>query len=621
MQLRDYQSKMLSDILEDVDSGVKRIVMAMCPNAGKTYTSIRLIEELLSSKRSKKVLVLAHGTSILRTQYYSSLVEYSPSFSFKQLDPDNKDTDAQVLVGLPQGLERVDLSGIDTVIFDEAHERYLATQTQRFMKTITPKFTILLTGTPSKFVYENHVTPDSYSIHFVAMSDIPAEYMANTEVYVCSSNYNIKEEHFNENEEVVTSYKFNKKDTEKTIDSFLTRLHKLLKTRNVSNIDNLIQLSFSTLKKTMIACKTQQQARFVHLYLVKNKVNAVISTSDTDDDSKKIEDFTKNEQINVLIVVNRGILGFNLPELVNVVDMTGSRNLNVMYQLFSRVTRVHEGSVKRYFKIAPKEEVEYTNYVTSAMLSLIHRDNIKVFNGRNFKSEIPILVKKVERGQTKRNASKGKAKAVPKLYEFEGVNVIDVFTRLYSNLDKELQVYSKTTLGEVKFLLGISSQQIRNYWTIENCKLDAKNYSSRSEWCEKSGAAYASATRNGWLEDCCVHMKNREKVHKGYWTLEKCKLVALKYTKRVEFYEQEPSAYFSCRKNNWLEEVCSHMYSPRSFPKKKKITCIETGKVFKSITEASKVLRLNRCLISRTLNSHINNTQGYTFKYVEENNE
>ena len=46
---------------------------------------------------------------------------------------------------------------------------------------------------------------------------------------------------------------------------------------------------------------------------------------------------------------------------------------------------------------------------------------------------------------------------------------------------------------------------------------------------------------------------------RNYWTYEKCKEVALKYNTRTEFNINDKSCYLKSYKNNWLDEICSHM--------------------------------------------------------------
>lgn len=615
-QLRDYQSNILNDIKADIDAGVERIVMAMCPNSGKTFTSIKLMEDLLSSGTSKKILVLAHGTTVLRSQFYDSLETEKPSFTYKQITPQARSTKAQVLVALPQGLNNVDLSEVDTVLVDEAHERYLAADSQRLMKKINPKRTILLTGTPSKFIYENHKKPGRFKIHMVAMSDIDNKYMANTQVYVCSSKYSIKEEDYNQNEEVRSVYNFKKKDTEGTIDLFLEEMYKLLKMKYITAADNFVKMSFSKLHKTMVACKSQAQARQVYDYLIKNGVNALVSTEDTDLKSDNIKTFVENPEVKVLVVVNRGILGFNLPSLVNVVDMSGTRNLDRMYQLFSRVTRTDKDiKYKRYFKIAPVEEVEYMQYVTQGMLALIHRDNISRYNGKNFKTDIPILVKREKRKSDGKSKGKSKSKSAPKLMEFEGLDVTDVFTKVYSNLDKTLQVYSKSSLGEVRKALGKQTHG-NKYWTKERCRNEALKYKTKIEWSNKSSSSYSTAKRMGWIEEMTQHMNKSP----GDYTFEECLLESQKFNTRAQWQKTSRRTYDKARKEGWVEECAAHMRLSK-YRGNKSIKCKEIGKYYSSIKEASDDLDINREMISRVLIGKRKSTHGYTFEYVKESDD
>ena len=49
-----------------------------------------------------------------------------------------------------------------------------------------------------------------------------------------------------------------------------------------------------------------------------------------------------------------------------------------------------------------------------------------------------------------------------------------------------------------------------------------------------------------------------------YWTHEKCKNETLKYNKRNDFHLESASAYDSAHRNNWLNEICSHMKRPNN---------------------------------------------------------
>jgi len=99
----------------------------------------------------------------------------------------------------------------------------------------------------------------------------------------------------------------------------------------------------------------------------------------------------------------------------------------------------------------------------------------------------------------------------------------------------------------------------RNYWTKEKCKEEALKYNTKEEFREKSRYAYTKSFKQGWLKDFCVHMKKSERIPRGYWTKEKCKEESLKYDRRIDFENNCRSAYVSCVRNGWLDYVYSHM--------------------------------------------------------------
>ena len=94
-------------------------------------------------------------------------------------------------------------------------------------------------------------------------------------------------------------------------------------------------------------------------------------------------------------------------------------------------------------------------------------------------------------------------------------------------------------------------------WTKENCREAALKCKYRIEFSKKYKGAYSACYKNKWMDEVCSHMEQRIKHY--YWTKERCKEVALKCKYRSEFKEKHKSAYEKCRTNNWMDEVCNHM--------------------------------------------------------------
>lgn len=95
-------------------------------------------------------------------------------------------------------------------------------------------------------------------------------------------------------------------------------------------------------------------------------------------------------------------------------------------------------------------------------------------------------------------------------------------------------------------------------WNLEKCKEIALLFPSRVSFQKAYPSTYASALKNSWVDDICKHMK-RPVSSQLIWTKEKCKEESLKYNSRSEFEKGSISAYNSCKKNKWMDEICSHM--------------------------------------------------------------
>lgn len=96
------------------------------------------------------------------------------------------------------------------------------------------------------------------------------------------------------------------------------------------------------------------------------------------------------------------------------------------------------------------------------------------------------------------------------------------------------------------------------YWTLEKCEEDAKQYSSKQHWRTNSPSGYATAKAKEWFDDCCGHMKEFRRPN-GYWTLEKCREDAEHYSSKQHWRTNSPSGYVTAKSEGWLDECCGHM--------------------------------------------------------------
>lgn len=125
-------------------------------------------------------------------------------------------------------------------------------------------------------------------------------------------------------------------------------------------------------------------------------------------------------------------------------------------------------------------------------------------------------------------------------------------------------------------------QNPKNYWTKERCAGEAIKYSSRKKFATNSNSAYQSAKKNGWLDEICEHIPKKEIKPNGYWTIERCISEAQKYKNRKEFIKNSYSAYQISLRNGWIDIVCKNLpgWMPKGYWTKEK--CKEEAAKYKT---------------------------------------
>lgn len=157
-------------------------------------------------------------------------------------------------------------------------------------------------------------------------------------------------------------------------------------------------------------------------------------------------------------------------------------------------------------------------------------------------------------------------------------------------------------------------RESNGHWNKQRCIETARKYTTRNEFIHKESGAYSAAQRNGWMEECCKHMIQIKKPH-GYWNKQRCAGVAQTCKTRVEFKKKESSAFAAATKNSWLEECCKHMI--KSNGSKKQVKCIETKEIFESLVKAAKE---NNLLSHMSIFQAIKNKStaaGYHWEYAQ----
>jgi hypothetical protein len=93
-------------------------------------------------------------------------------------------------------------------------------------------------------------------------------------------------------------------------------------------------------------------------------------------------------------------------------------------------------------------------------------------------------------------------------------------------------------------------------WTKEQVHEEALKYTRRVDFQKKSPLAESYARRNNWLNEVCSHMV---RLRTNGRTVEDCKNIALKYSVMKDFQKKENGVYLYSKRRGWLHEITSHM--------------------------------------------------------------
>lgn len=343
-----YQKQTAKSVLENaLNSKYLASVLAACPSSGKTTISHIIINEYTKKFPNNKIVVLTEGQNNLKTQYFDELK--SPNvpvnFSFGPFG-----SDAQVQVGLPQSIQSLKINQIDLLVVDECHHFYLENTDQAIIKKYKVKHQVIMTGSPTKFNKHNQITTGKkYGMVYLA-----ADFLQSKGVFSGVDLNVLKGRHLGD------------------MVGFWTEA--IAKDANLS--------------KVMIACHTVLQANTVMRFTRQIGRNAIVSTSENDANSQNIKDF-KDGKYDTLIIVQRGVLGFNDKNLSTIIDLKVSNNVDTSYQLFARLLRNHVNGIRKtYFRVSDNKTYNRQVMMLHKIKALMDSKIFKGFVGDNLKLEL-----------------------------------------------------------------------------------------------------------------------------------------------------------------------------------------------------------------------------------------
>ena len=328
-------------------------ILAAAPGSGKSTIIIHALNDYFKRFPNARAVILTHNQNILKDQMIENFenpnVEINFTFGIFG-------SNSQVEIGIPSNASKI--SEVDLLVVDEAHQYYWESLVDAIVDKFSPKHQILMTGSPSFFVKYNKLASKSrksvkkFGMYFIAANDLMDGVFSSIDIDVI---------------------RFDKGQLIDKIKSVFKRAKK--EKYNMS--------------KVMWACKDIKEAKAVAYYLTNTfKRNVFMSTSENDANNEQIKEFIKSKNA-VLIVVNKGILGFSDNKITALVDFKCSRDLDNRNQFFARGLRVHpEGIRKAYISVSNTKNWNKEGLILHQMVSLMDRKVFMKYDGTPLKNSM-----------------------------------------------------------------------------------------------------------------------------------------------------------------------------------------------------------------------------------------
>jgi superfamily II DNA or RNA helicase len=553
------------------------LVLAAGTSSGKSFMSI-MHEEIFYSNpanKNKRTLYIPSSRTVLRDNTAKELEDFNPSFTYCVATNKAELLQAiknkcNVVVALPQTLiGSMDiLPKFHNFILDEAHQWYFKSTIQNIIKKISPKYQLLLTGTPSRFIAKG----DKFTFKFVPVMDLyDLKQVTNVKLEVVSSSYDFKQsDYLSAYGNLKSNVRMSDKQSDNALMVVCREMIKKLKNpikglHNVNRLSKNLFSIFGELDKTIIYCHSLKQADAFYNSLdsfkgLKGKV--LISHSENDKDSVLFEQFRNDSDIKVLVAVDRGRLGYNMPELFNVVDFTMTQSLDMLLQMYGRLLRLSKTKKQKiYYKVATKNTAPYFVDLMTAMLCLTNMEWYSKFNGKNMGG---ILIPKVlnnTKKKTKSKSSTSKSKSTKPFLSLADLDIpldLNLFKQsaLHTN-DDGFATIAWTTLDDVRReFYGMKNFTL---WNNETAIKEAQKYSSIAELRSNSNGVYKYIKKHNLQEKAFKHFNIKYKTNKVFlWNDKSVIEEAKKYDVKDTFRLSCSGAYKYILRHKLQDKAFNH---------------------------------------------------------------
>jgi superfamily II DNA or RNA helicase len=353
IELYDYQQSIKNSVMNELQRKTQAEipVLAMATGTGKTRTAVSMINELEGN-----ILVLTHGQNTLKTNFGKELLQHNIPFGDAANYKQNR-----IVVDLPVNCKTIK-NHFSYIFVDEAHERVTGNE-HKVIKLNNPK---------AKWVYltaSHGMLKGSFSKHYVSMVEAYLKGCVSDYAMVgVQTKWRITDDDYSGNElkEGVSLKKMDIVNSIKDLVLEMSKHHqpktmfgKLAGAFSVGAAKVITGVDVSRFPKTIIACNNNKTADRVYKAFKERFKEGFVGVDTTDHnniETVKLTDWDSSKTCRVMVICQKGRIGYDSPNTECFVDMSGTKDLSVIMQMVGRVSRKSPAGAKKvYYKVMTAE--------------------------------------------------------------------------------------------------------------------------------------------------------------------------------------------------------------------------------------------------------------------------
>jgi superfamily II DNA or RNA helicase len=557
MKLAEYQNDAVDNIISKFKTN-KEVCLAFYTGSGKTNIFIDLCRKIILKNPHAKIGISSYLTTEVKMQTFERTLRFGlEKVQCVRANMPLSDI-ANVFIFNPQAVyKRKAEFKFDYLIIDECHagldeDSIMLNKIVRSFANKDTK-TLFVSATPWDTLNQERYS-EMPVIKRSMNEGVKDGRVADVEIFFEENQLEFKPDDFSRNGSL----------KDKAIESH----HSVIKSMCVGKMKNIIKRYGDSIgKKVIVICPPgnsgevarDMASEFGGHYYIQQNTYANFNSEDN-------LDRFKMDDSRFLFVIHKCQVGFDMPELETVIDLTMSRNIKLFVQRLGRVARSHKGLEKKYFYVADKSlGMKRLEWLMGTAID---------FSCGNF-----------EGWDTK--TLKYRPLKLHSRYDFRESSV---------RVSEIVRSIAKTDSVKNIFILQYTEAKPPKKRTIQMAIDEAKQYPSRHELFKQNPSLYKWFRVHGHMDALeSVHPKSSVYI---YWNEESVIDVMKKCKSRGEFHKEYPGA------SGWIlahsRQDLTKKYLPDSYNEKwVHKTIVDTLSTFKSWSDIRRYPGL-RGAISKT---------------------